>query len=356
MATLAVIASNSEANVGSRGRWLGVAVTRRQGRPSHAQRTSASRLARRRYGRRVARCYLAIDVGGTKLAAGDRRRRRRGRWSATGSPRRRATCGRRSHGSCAGCVAAAPDDAASACGVGCGGPIDPARRDGVAAAHPDAGSASRCAAAVEELTGLPVVVDNDAKALALAEAGAAPAAGVDDFVGVVVGTGVGGGIVAAAGCCTGRLGNAGHIGHIVVEPDGLPCVCGGPAASRPTAVGPAIEAETGRPPQRAPPADRRAHRACWSGGPLASVGGDLRPAPRRRRRLGRRSGSASRSSTPPRPSSTRRGPAARSPQRLPRSCRAGARASGAARRRRRRVGSPAPAATSAPSGRCATGG
>ena len=50
----------------------------------------------------------------------------------------------------------------------------------------------------------------------------------------------------------GHLGNAGHIGHVVVEPEGRSCVCGGKGCLEAYCSGRAIEEETGRPPQRAP--------------------------------------------------------------------------------------------------------
>ena len=52
----------------------------------------------------------------------------------------------------------------------------------------------------------------------------------------------------------GRLGNAGHIGHVVVEPDGRRCACGGHGCLEAEASGTAIAALTGRPPAEAPPA------------------------------------------------------------------------------------------------------
>ena len=65
-----------------------------------------------------------------------------------------------------------------------------------------------------ELTGLPTFVDNDAKALALGEGWVGAAAGCDDYIAMVVSTGVGGGIVLDGRLLDGRLGNAGHIGHV----------------------------------------------------------------------------------------------------------------------------------------------
>lgn len=99
-----------------------------------------------------------------------------------------------------------------------------------------------------ELTGLPVFGDGDAKALALAEGWLGAARGVDNFMAMVVSTGVGGGIVLNGELLDGESGNAGHIGHVVVEPNGRRCTCGGRGCLEAEASGPAIEAITGRPP------------------------------------------------------------------------------------------------------------
>ena len=99
-----------------------------------------------------------------------------------------------------------------------------------------------------ELTGLPVFGDGDAKALALAEGWLGAARGVDNFMAMVVSTGVGGGIVLNGQLLDGESGNAGHIGHVIVEPNGRRCTCGGRGCLEAEASGPAIEAITGRPP------------------------------------------------------------------------------------------------------------
>ena len=99
-----------------------------------------------------------------------------------------------------------------------------------------------------ELTGLPVFGDGDAKALALAEGWRGAAKGYDSFIAMVVSTGVGGGIVLNGRLLDGDTGNAGHIGHVIVEPDGRRCVCGARGCLEAEASGPAIEAITGRPP------------------------------------------------------------------------------------------------------------
>jgi glucokinase len=139
-----------------------------------------------------------------------------------------------------------------ACGIGCGGPMDlttgtvsplniPAWRDfalrGRVAAH----------------TGLPTGLDNDAKALALAEGWVGAARGRRDFLAMVVSTGVGGGIVMGGRLMHGASGNAGHVGHVIVEPDGRQCPCGARGCLEAEASGTAIAAITGRAPADAPP-------------------------------------------------------------------------------------------------------
>ena len=101
---------------------------------------------------------------------------------------------------------------------------------------------------LETLTGLPVFGDGDAKALALAEGWLGAAHGIDNFMAMVVSTGVGGGIVLNGQLLDGETGNAGHIGHVIVEPNGRRCTCGGRGCLEAEASGPAIEAITGRSP------------------------------------------------------------------------------------------------------------
>lgn len=97
-------------------------------------------------------------------------------------------------------------------------------------------------------TDLPVYGDLDAKALALAEGWLGAAVGRENFLAMVVSTGVGGGIVLNGQLMEGATGNAGHIGHIIVEPNGRRCTCGSRGCLEAEASGPAIESITGRPP------------------------------------------------------------------------------------------------------------
>ena len=70
---------------------------------------------------------------------------------------------------------------------------------------------------------------------------------------MVVSTGVGGGIVLDGRLLDGAQGNAGHIGHVIVDPDGRACACGGRGCLEAEASGTAIAAITGRPPKEASP-------------------------------------------------------------------------------------------------------
>jgi glucokinase len=72
----------------------------------------------------------------------------------------------------------------------------------------------------------PCVVDNDAKALALGERWQGAGRGSDNMLGMVVSTGVGGGIILDGRLVHGFAGNAGHVGHLVVWPNGPLCGCG----------------------------------------------------------------------------------------------------------------------------------
>jgi glucokinase len=143
--------------------------------------------------------------------------------------------------------------APSMVGVGCGGPMTPGGAE-VSPINIPAWRGFPLRERLGELTGLPVAIDNDAKALALAEGWIGAAAGVRDFMGMVVSTGVGGGIVLDGRLLHGATGNAGHVGHIVVEPGGRRCGCGAQGCLEAEASGTAIAAVTGRPAREAGPA------------------------------------------------------------------------------------------------------
>ena len=82
----------------------------------------------------------------------------------------------------------------------------------------------RVAAAVP---GVPVAMGGDGVCMALAEHWHGSGRGARFMLGMVVSTGVGGGLVLDGRPYAGRTGNAGHVGHVVVEQDGNLCTCGG---------------------------------------------------------------------------------------------------------------------------------
>ncbi|HUR13698.1 MAG TPA: ROK family protein [Mycobacteriales bacterium] len=172
---------------------------------------------------------LAVDVGGTKIAAcrdgGDITRVLTGEdpWAA---------------------LTALLDplaDGITSVGVGCGGPMEwpagivaplniPAWREGFPLRD-----------RLSERYGVPVRVHNDAVCMAIGEH-AQGGWGVDDLLGVVVSTGVGGGVISRGRLLDGARGNAGHIGHVVVDPEGPLCGCGGRGCAEAIARGPALVA------------------------------------------------------------------------------------------------------------------
>ncbi len=197
---------------------------------------------------------LAIDIGGTKVATG------------VVDPVGRVRCRHRG-------PAAAPDkeallatvvalaraaleehgDEVAACGVGCGGPS----RDGNRLVSPINIPVWRDFPLGERLSqelGLAVAVENDAKALALAEGWTGAAVGVDDYLAIVVSTGVGGGIVLDGRLLDGADGNAGHVGHVFVTEGGRVDPAGAVGLLEGQASGTAIaDLLGGRLPAEAPP-------------------------------------------------------------------------------------------------------
>ncbi|HVL93595.1 MAG TPA: ROK family protein [Acidimicrobiales bacterium] len=195
---------------------------------------------------------LAVDIGGTKMAAarvtGD------GEVLATATaPTPRGTDPEAVFAALARTIDEVRSGDEAACGVGCGGPMAPGGETvsplNIAAWR--AGFPLRTRLAT--LLGLPVHVDNDAKALALGQGWRGGARGERDFLAMVVSTGVGGGIVLDGRLLDGAAGNAGHIGHVIVEPAGRPCACGARGCLEAEASGPSIAAATGRRPEDATP-------------------------------------------------------------------------------------------------------
>jgi glucokinase len=79
----------------------------------------------------------------------------------------------------------------------------------------------------QELDGLRVEVDKDTNAAALAEARLGAGREFRHFLYVTAGTGIGGGLILDGALYRGATGGAGDIGHVVVDPGGPLCGCGG---------------------------------------------------------------------------------------------------------------------------------
>lgn len=136
------------------------------------------------------------------------------------------------------------------CGIGSSGPITE-NAELVSPLNLIAWRDFPLAARLRELLGVGVAGDLDTKALALGEGWRGAAREWDNYLAMVVSTGIGGGLVVDGRLLEGNTGNAGHLGHIVVVPDGRLCGCGARGCLEAEASGTAIEAITGRPPAEA---------------------------------------------------------------------------------------------------------
>jgi glucokinase len=216
----------------------------------------------------MAEFVAALDVGGTKLDAGvvDRD----GNVLARHRVPTAASDAAELFEAAVGIVAASIDASGvrpTALGVGCGGPMSAADPHRV---HRGAADVSPLnipqwrgfplGPRLESVFGIPTRVDNDAKALALGEGRHGAAMGERNFLAMVVSTGVGGGVVLDGRLLDGEAGNAGHIGHVVVEPRGRRCRCGSRGCLEAQISGTAIAEQTGAPAAEAPTEMRR-----WAG-------------------------------------------------------------------------------------------
>lgn len=172
-------------------------------------------------------CVLGIDVGGTKLASGVVAANGRIKsYYAQPTPKKAGAeelfqtivaLGERACREFSGSLVAV--------GIGCGGPmIFPAGV--VSPLHLDAWKFFPLRARLAEALNLPAILDNDAKAFALGEYMFGAGRGSKCMTGIVVSTGVGGGVVLNGRLLHGASGNAGHIGHIMVSRTGPRCSCG----------------------------------------------------------------------------------------------------------------------------------
>ncbi|MED7925560.1 ROK family glucokinase [Nonomuraea sp. LP-02] len=79
---------------------------------------------------------------------------------------------------------------------------------------------------ISDLVGLPVVIENDANAMAWGETRFGAGRGQSHVVCMTLGTGIGGGMVFDGALYRGRWGMGAELGHMQVQPGGRPCGCG----------------------------------------------------------------------------------------------------------------------------------
>ncbi|TGD85348.1 ROK family protein [Mycolicibacterium sp. CH28] len=183
---------------------------------------------------------LVLDIGGTKIAAGLVDREGRLRFETrqatprTGDPEVVWAAARRTITD----ALAEADGTVDGVGISSAGPIHTA--DGTVspvniAAWRGFPIRDRVAAAVPDV---PVRLAGDGLCMALGEHWRGAGQGAAFLLGMVVSTGIGGGLVLDGAPYSGRTGNAGHVGHVVVDTDGPPCTCGGRGCVEAIASGP----------------------------------------------------------------------------------------------------------------------
>jgi glucokinase len=129
-------------------------------------------------------------------------------------------------------------------------------------------------ALLEARLALPIVVEDDANAAALAEWTFGAAQGYQHVLVIMAGTGIGAGLILDGRLFRGRHGWAGELGHIVVLPDGPDCACGRRGCLQTVASGRALEriaAAHGQPGATAI-GDAAARGEAWARAALADCG------------------------------------------------------------------------------------
>jgi glucokinase len=178
---------------------------------------------------------LALDIGGTKMAAGVVSED--GRVPVFDSVPTPQTD---PWGACAALLERVADGRdVDGVGIACAGPVD--TDAGVVAPI----NITEWAQGFELVAGVRSVFPDAGTALAMDGAAAALAEfhhgagrGTPNLLSLVVSTGIGGGIVLGGEIARGRTGNAGHIGHLVVPGSSEPCSCGGVGCLETVASGP----------------------------------------------------------------------------------------------------------------------
>ncbi len=208
-------------------------------------------------------CVLALDVGGTKmsLAAVDRQggilRRNLIASPARDPEKMLPSLLNLVSGGIESCRAAGLE--VEAVGIAAAGFI--LQKDGLLLESPNiAWSMVPLRGLVAEGAGVPVFLDNDATAAAAGEHFSGAARGVDDFVYLTLGTGIGGGAFTGGRINRGYRGTAGEFGHMTLDPAGPMCGCGRRGCLEALASGTALRREAVRLASRDP--GSILHRQC----------------------------------------------------------------------------------------------
>ncbi|WP_328946335.1 ROK family protein [Streptomyces sp. NBC_00250] len=127
-----------------------------------------------------------------------------------------------------------------AVGLACAGPVDPPRGTVSPVNIPAWRDFPLVSLVGDIVPGVQVGLVGDAIAAALGEHWLGAGQGAVAMLGIVVSTGIGGGLVLNGMAYPGPSGNAGHIGHVVVDPAGPPCVCGATGCVETYASGPSM--------------------------------------------------------------------------------------------------------------------
>ena len=114
----------------------------------------------------------------------------------------------------------------AAVGVGCGGPLSRRRGLILSPANLPGWDEFPIVELVRARLDVPVLLDNDANAAALAEHEYGAGRGAENMVYMTISTGIGGGLIVGGRLIHGVGDAAGEVGHMIVEPGGVPCGCG----------------------------------------------------------------------------------------------------------------------------------
>jgi len=99
-----------------------------------------------------------------------------------------------------------------------------------------------CDRVAAAMPGVPVRLAGDGLCMALGEQWRGAGQGAAFMLGMVISTGIGGGLVLHGVPYDGRTGNAGHVGHMIVDVEGPPCSCGARGCVEAIASGPHLVA------------------------------------------------------------------------------------------------------------------